>query len=163
MPGEKQVETVPITQEGFRKLKAQLRQLELVEWPDILKDIEEARALGDLSENAEYQYAKEKQGLLDAKIRQLKDRLSRADVIDPSNMSGDRVLFGAKAIAKNLETDKQVTYIIVGPDEADVTCGKISIQSPIGRAFVGKKVGDMVEVITPGGKRTFKILKVKWK
>ena len=163
MPGEKQVETVPITQEGFRKLKAQLRQLELVEWPDILKDIEEARALGDLSENAEYQYAKEKQGLLDAKIRQLKDRLSRADVIDPSNMSGDRVLFGAKAIAKNLETDKQVTYILVGPDEADVTCGKISIQSPIGRAFVGKKVGDMVEVITPGGKRTFKILKVKWK
>ncbi|MFH1435502.1 MAG: transcription elongation factor GreA [Pseudomonadota bacterium] len=156
------METVPITQVGFRKLKEQLRQLEQVEWPDILKDIEEARAHGDLSENAEYQYAKEKQGRLDAKIRQLKDRLSRADVIDPSKMSGDQVLFGATAVAKNLEAEKEVTYILVGPDEADVTSGKISILSPIGRAFVGKKVGDMVEVKTPGGMRTFEILKIKW-
>ena len=163
MPGEKQGETVPITREGFRRLREQLKQLEQVEWPAIIKDIEEARAHGDLSENAEYQYAKEKQGQLDAKIRQLKDRLSRADIIDPSKMSGDQVLFGATAIAKNLETDKEVTYILVGPDEADVTCGKISIQSPIGKAFVGKMVGDMVEVKTPGGKRMFEILKVKWK
>ena len=163
MTGEKTGGTVPITQEGFRKLKEQLRQLEQVEWPEIIQAIEEARALGDLSENAEYQYAKEKQGQLDAKIRQLKDRLSRADVIDPSQMSGDQVLFGATAIAKNLETEKKVTYILVGPDEADVTSGKISIQSPIGQAFIGKKVGDTVEVNTPGGTRAFEILEVKWK
>jgi transcription elongation factor GreA len=154
--------TVPMTPVGYRKLQEQLKQLEHEEWPAIIKDIEEARAHGDLSENAEYQYAKEKQGQLDAKIRQIKDMLSRAEVIHPSALVGDRAAFGATVIARNLQTQQEVKYLLVGPEEADVLEGKISIQSPIGRAFVGKKTGDSVEVETPGGIRAFEILKIVW-
>jgi transcription elongation factor GreA len=154
--------TVPMTPGGYRRLQEQLRQLEHEEWPAIIKDIEEARAHGDLSENAEYQYAKEKQGHLDAKIRQIKDMLSRAEVIPPSALAGDHAAFGATVIARNLETRQEVRYLLVGPEEADVLEGKISIQSPIGRAFVGKKTGDSVEVDTPGGVRAFEILKIVW-
>jgi len=151
-----------MTIEGFRRLQEQLKQLEHEEWPDIIKEIEEARAHGDLSENAEYQYAKEKQGHLDAKIRQIKDMLSRAEVIDPSKMAGDSIAFGATVIARNLQTDQEVKYVLVGPEESNVTEGKISIQSPIGRAFIGKKPGESVEVDTPGGVRAFEILKISW-
>jgi transcription elongation factor GreA len=154
--------TVPMTPGGYRKLQEQLKQLELEEWPEIIKEIEEARAHGDLSENAEYQYAKEKQGQLDAKIRQIKDMLSRAEVIYPSALAGDHAAFGATVIARNLQTQQEVKYLLVGPEEADVLEGKISIQSPIGRAFVGKKTGDSVEVDTPGGVRAFEILKIVW-
>ncbi len=154
--------SVPMTIEGFRKLQEQLKQLEFEEWPAIIKEIEEARAHGDLSENAEYQYAKEKQGQIDAKIRQIKDMLSRAEVIDPAKMSGDSIAFGATVIARNLQTEQEVRYVLVGPEEANVTEGKISIQSPIGRAFIGKKCGDSVEVETPGGVRAFEILKISW-
>jgi transcription elongation factor GreA len=154
--------TIPMTPEGFNNLKEQLRQLEMEQWPAIVKEIEEARAHGDLSENAEYQYAKEKQGQLDAKIRQIKDRLARAEVIDPSKMSGDQAAFGAMVFAKNLQTNQEVKYLLVGPEEADVTAGKISIQSPIGKAFLGKKTGEEVQVETPGGLRSFEILKITW-
>jgi transcription elongation factor GreA len=154
--------SVPMTLEGFRRLQDQLKQLEHEEWPSIIKEIEEARAHGDLSENAEYQYAKEKQGQLDAKIRQIKDMLSRAEVIDPAKMVGDSIAFGATVIARNLQTDREVKYVLVGPEEANVTEGKISIQSPIGRAFIGKKPGESVEVNTPGGVRAFEILKISW-
>lgn len=154
--------TIPMTPEGFKNLKEQLRQLEMEQWPAIVKEIEEARAHGDLSENAEYHYAKEKQGQLDAKIRQIKDRLARAEVIDTSKMSGDQAAFGATVFAKNLQTDQEVKYLLVGPEEADVTVGKISIQSPIGKAFIGKKTGEEVQVETPGGLRSFEILKVTW-
>jgi transcription elongation factor GreA len=154
--------SVPMTVEGFRRLQEQLKQLEHEEWPAIIKEIEEARAHGDLSENAEYQYAKEKQGQLDAKIRQIKDMLSRAEVIDPAKMAGDSIAFGATVLARNLQTDQEVKYVLVGPEEANVTEGKISIQSPIGRAFIGKKPGESVEVNTPGGVRAFEILKISW-
>lgn len=154
--------SVPLTREGYKKLQDELRHLEREEWPDILKDIEEARAHGDLSENAEYQYAKEKQGQLDAKIRKLKDMLSRAEVIDPAKMSGENAAFGATVTAKNLETDREVKYLLVGPEEADASAGKISIQSPIGRAFVGKKTGEEIQVETPGGVRSFRILQIAW-
>lgn len=154
--------SVPMTAEGYKRLQEQLRQLEHEEWPDIIKEIEEARAHGDLSENAEYQYAKEKQGQLDAKIRQIKDMLARAEVIDPSKMSGDAIAFGATVIARNLQTEQEVRYMLVGPEESNVTEGKISIQSPIGRAFIGKKIGESVEVDTPGGVRAFEILKISW-
>lgn len=154
--------SVPMTRGGYQKLQKQLKQLEQQEWPSIIKEIEEARAHGDISENAEYQYAKEKQGHLDAKIRQLKDMLSRAEVIDPSKMSGEKAAFGATVIAKNLETDRDVKYILVGPEESDVTEGRISIQSPIGKAFIGKNTGEEVRVETPGGIRTFEILKITW-
>jgi transcription elongation factor GreA len=154
--------TIPMTPAGFKNLKEQLRQLEMEEWPAIVKDIEEARAHGDLSENAEYQYAKEKQGQLDAKIRQIKDRLARAEIIDPSTMSGDQAAFGATVLARNLQTDQEVKYLLVGPEEADVSIGKISIQSPIGKAFIGKKIGQEIKVETPGGLRSFEILKITW-
>ncbi len=153
---------IPITPEGLKNLKEQLRQLEMEQLPAILREIEEARAHGDLSENAEYQYAKEKQGQLDAKIRQLKDRIARAEIIDPAKMTGDRVAFGAVVVARNLKTDQEVRYMIVGPDEADVTVGKISIQSPIGKAYIGRKVGEQVNVETPGGIRSFEIIKITW-
>ena len=158
MPGG----AIPITIEGLRKLKEQLRQLEREEWPAIIKAIEEARALGDLSENAEYQYAKDQQGQIDAKIRHVKDRIARSEVIDPSKMSGDTVLFGATLVVRNLETNQEVRYGLVGPEEADVASGKISIYSPIGKAFVGKRVGAEVFVETPGGVRSFEILKLVW-
>jgi transcription elongation factor GreA len=154
--------SIPLTQEGYRKLQNELRQLEHEQWPDVLKEIEEARAHGDLSENAEYQYAKEKQGQLDAKIRKLKDMLSRAEVIDPAKMAGENAAFGATVTAKNLETDQEVKYLLIGPEEADAAVGRISIQSPIGRAFVGKKTGDEIQVETPGGIRSFRILKITW-
>jgi len=153
-------EPIPMTREGFEKLKEELRRLENEEWPAILKEIEEARAHGDLSENAEYQYAKEKQGQIDAKIRHLKDRLSRAEVIDPSTMQGESAGFGATVIVTNLQTNQEVKYTLVGPDEADVISGRISIQSPIGRALIGKKEGDQVSVETPGGLRSFEIKKI---
>jgi len=153
---------IPMTAAGFEKLKEKLRQLELEEWPAVIRDIEEARAHGDLSENAEYQYAKDKQGQLDVRIRQLKDRLARAEIIGAEQLKGDTALFGATVNVRNRETEQDARYTLVGPEEADVATGRISILSPIGRAFLGKKRGEIVEVVTPGGTRSFEVLAVLW-
>ena len=157
------MEKVPMTIEGFSLLETELQRLKAVERPRIISAISEARAHGDLSENAEYHAAKEQQGYNEAKVAELEDKLSRADVIDISKLSGESVKFGATVKLVDEDTDEEVSYKIVGEYEADVKKGKISITSPIARALIGKKKGDSVEVTTPKGARAYEILKVGFK
>ncbi|MDE2385549.1 MAG: transcription elongation factor GreA [Alphaproteobacteria bacterium] len=157
------VEKVPMTEEGFTTMQDEVKHLKQEERPRIIRAIEEARAHGDLSENAEYHAAKEAQGWNETRISELEDKLSRAEVIDPSKLSGDTVKFGAKLILIDEDTEAEVKYQIVGDFEADVKKGRISISSPIARALIGKKQGDSVEVNTPGGGKSYEIKKVAWK
>lgn len=157
------MERVPMTIEGFHTLEAELQRLKSEERPRIIQAIAEARAHGDLSENAEYHAAKEAQGLNEARVTDLEDKLSRADVIDVSTLSGNTVKFGATVKLIDEDTDEKVTYKIVGDLEANLRDGKISISSPIARALIGKVKGDSAEVTTPKGARSFEILKVEWK
>ncbi len=157
------MEKVPMTIEGHAALQAELHRLKTVERPRIIQAIAEARSHGDLSENAEYHAAKEAQGLNEARIAELDDKLSRAEVIDVSQLSGDTVKFGARVTLRDEDTEEKVTYRIVGEFEADVKAGTISITSPIARALIGKEVGDWVEVTTPRGIRTYEILKVEYR
>lgn len=156
-------ERVPMTIEGYQKLEAELQRLKSVERPRIIQAIAEARAHGDLSENAEYHSAKEAQGMNEAKVADLEDKLSRAEVIDPAKLSGSNVKFGATVSLIDEDTDEKVTYKIVGDLEANVREGKISISSPIARALIGKAKGDTAEVTTPKGPRSYEIVKVEWK
>jgi transcription elongation factor GreA len=157
------MERVPMTTEGFKSLETELQRLKSEERPRIIQAIAEARAHGDLSENAEYHAAKEAQGMNEARVADLEDRLSRADVIDTSKLSGKTVKFGATVTLVDEDTDEKVKYKIVGDLEADVRAGKISISSPIARALIGKAKGDSAEVTTPKGARSYEILKVEWK
>ncbi len=151
-----------MTREGFAMLEAELKKRQSEDRPAIIEAIAEARAHGDLSENAEYHAAKEQQSHNEGRISELEDLLSRAEVIDISKLSGDTVKFGATVKIVDEETDEEKTYQIVGEQEADVKKGKISISSPIARALIGKAVGDSVEVAAPGGSRDFEILEVKF-
>jgi len=144
-------------------MESELKQLKSVERPRIIAAISEARKHGDLSENAEYHAAKEQQGLNEARVAELEDALARADVIDVSKLSGKNVTFGATVEIVDEDTDEEVTYQIVGDNEASVKDGKISISSPIARALIGKTAGDSVEVATPGGGKSYEILKVRFK
>lgn len=157
------MERVPMTTEGFSALETELQRLKAEERPRIIQAIAEARAHGDLSENAEYHAAKEAQGMNEARVAELEDKLSRADVIDPKTMSGDTVKFGATVKLVDEDTEDEVTYKIVGDFEANLRDGKISISSPIARALIGKGIGNSVEVTTPKGSRSFEILKIEWK
>ena len=157
------MEKIPMTAEGHKALMEEIRHLKTVERERIIKAIAEARAHGDLSENAEYHAAKEQQAFNEARVAELEDKLSRAEVIDVSKLSGDRVQFGATVTLIDEDTEKEVTYQIVGDLEADVNAGKISISSPIARALIGKEVGDYVEVNTPGGGKSYEILKVEYR
>lgn len=157
------MERVPMTTEGFHALEAELHRLKSQERPRIIQAIAEARAHGDLSENAEYHAAKEAQGLNEAKVAELEDKLSRADVIDVSTLSGETVKFGATVHLVDEDTDEEVTYKIVGDLEANLRDGKISISSPIARALIGKSKGESAEVTTPKGARSFEILNISWK
>ena len=157
------MEKVPMTLEGFKKLEEELHRLKSIERPKIIQAIAEARAHGDLSENAEYHAAKEAQGMNEAKVMELEDRFSRADVIDPAKLSGDTVKFGATVSLEDEDTGDKVKYKIVGDFEANVKDGKISIGSPIARALIGKSKGDSVEVTTPKGSRSYEILKIEYK
>src|SRR5262245_7825152 len=156
-------EKVPMTIEGFQSLETELHRLKTVERPRIIQAISEARAHGDLSENAEYHAAKEAQGLNEAKVLELEDKLARAEVIDTSKMTGSTVKFGATVTLEDEESGEKVKYKIVGDMEADVREGKISISSPIARALIGKAKGDSAEVTTPKGTRSYEILKLEWK
>ena len=156
------MEKVPMTAEGHAAMMDEIKHLKSVERPRIIKAIEEARSHGDLSENAEYHAAKEQQGWTEARVAELEDKISRADVIDISKLSGKTVVFGARVTLVDEESDEESTYQIVGEFEADVKKGKISVTSPIARAIIGKSVGDSVEVATPGGGKSYEILKVKW-
>ncbi len=156
------MDKVPMTAEGYNTLIDEVKLLKSVERPRIIRAIEEARAHGDLSENAEYHAAKEAQGWNEARVAELEDKISRADVIDVSKLSGDTVMFGAKVSLIDEDTETKVVYRIVGDTEADVKQGKISISSPISRALIGKKKGDSVEVATPGGGKSYEIEKVSF-
>lgn len=157
------MERVPMTVEGFKTLEEELHRLKSEERPRIIQQIAEARAHGDLSENAEYHAAKEAQGFNEARVSDLEDRLSRADVIDTSKLSGSTVKFGATVTLVDEDTDEKVKYKIVGDLEASVKDGKISISSPIARALIGKSKNDSAEVVTPKGARSYEILKIEWK
>jgi transcription elongation factor GreA len=154
------VEKVPMLAEGYEKLTAQLAALK-AERPLIVDAIEEARAHGDLSENAEYHAAKERQGQVEATIGDLEDRLSRAQVIDPTTLSGDRIVFGATVTLED-ENEKLVRYQIVGQAEADAKAGKISYNSPLGRALIGRKLDDEIEVTVPSGDKYYLVTKIEF-
>ncbi|OIO56541.1 MAG: transcription elongation factor GreA [Alphaproteobacteria bacterium CG_4_10_14_0_2_um_filter_63_37] len=155
-------ERIPMTVRGSEQLKEELKRLKQVERPAVIEAIAEARAHGDLSENAEYDAAKERQGFIEGRIKEIEYKLSRADVIEPSKLSGEHVVFGATVKLLDLETDGEVTYQIVGIDEADLAQGKISISSPVARAMIGKLVEDMIEVQAPGGVREYEILEIRF-
>lgn len=157
------MERVPMTIYGHSKLTAELKHLQSVERPAIIAAIDEARSHGDLKENAEYHAAKERQGFIEGRIAELESKLSRAEVIDPTKLKGERVVIGATVQLVDVDTDKSVTYALVGPDEADLEKGLISTTSPIGKALLGKSVGDEAVVAAPSGKRTFEIEKVEFK
>ena len=157
------MEKVPMTAEGYKALDEELKRLKTLERPAVIAAIAEARAHGDLSENAEYHAAKERQGWIEGQIADIEDRMARAQVIDVSKLSGSQVKFGATVSVVDEDTEEEARYQIVGEHEADVKAGKISVASPIARAMISKEVGDVVEVNTPGGVKAYEILKVEWK
>jgi transcription elongation factor GreA len=152
----------PITPGGLEKLKQELTKLKTVERRKISQEIGAARELGDLSENFEYHAAKNRQGMIEAKIRDLEDKLSRAQVIDPAKLSGDRVVFGAFVKLAEVESGEELSYQLVGETEADLEAGRISVTSPVGRALVGKEVGDEVRIPGKGGPKMVEIVDVKF-
>src|SRR6201996_7118193 len=157
------MEKVPMTGPGLRSLEDELKQLKSVERPAIIKAISAAREHGDLSENAEYTSARERQGFIEGRIAEVEDIISRAEVIDFSKLSGKVVKFGATVKLADEDTEEQVKYQIVGPYEADLAKGRISVTSPIGKALIGKTVGDTVEVQTPKGAKSYEVLGVAFK
>ena len=157
------MQKIPMTAEGHKALDEELRHLKSVERPAVIAAISEAREHGDLSENAEYHAAKERQGWIEGRVQELEDKIARAQVIDISKMSGSHVKFGATVTVVDEATEQESTYKIVGDDEADVKSGKISLSSPIARSMINKEEGDVVEVNAPGGVKSYEILKVEWK
>jgi len=157
------MEKIPMTTAGFKALEEELRHRQQEERPRIIQAIAEARAHGDLSENAEYHSAKEQQSLNEGRIAELEDKISRAEVIDVSKLSGSTIKFGATVKLIDDDTDEEKTYQIVGDSEADVKDGKVSISSPIARALMGKKTGDSIEVNTPGGGKSYEIIDVLYR
>ena len=150
----------PITAEGYNRLRAELQRLEQEERPQVIEAISEARAHGDISENAEFEAAKEKQALLEGKINDLHNKLSECEVVEVPNGSAERVIFGTTVDMENLDTGEEVQYRLVGPYEADLAEGTISVTSPIGRALIGKEVGDEIKVQTPSGMKNFEIIDI---
>jgi len=151
-----------MTGEGYNSLDEELKRLKTQERPSVIAAISEARQHGDLSENAEYHAAKERQGWIEGRIAEIEDKIARAQVIDVSRLSGSQVKFGATVSVIDEDTDEAARYQIVGEHEADVKSGKISLSSPLSRAMIGKEVGDVVEVFTPGGVKAYEIVKVEW-
>ncbi|MFM9862441.1 MAG: transcription elongation factor GreA [Alphaproteobacteria bacterium] len=157
------MEKVPMTAQGFQALETEIKHLKSVERPSVIRAISEARAHGDLSENAEYHSAKERQSFIEGRVMELEDKISRAQVIDVSKLSGKVVKFGATVTVVDEDTDQKAKYQIVGDLEADFAKGRISISSPLARALIGKTNGDRVEVNTPSGGRSYEITKVEFK
>lgn len=154
---------VPMTPEGQARLRDELKKLKEVDLPQVVKDIGTAREHGDLSENAEWHAARERQGMIVARITYIEQSLSRAEVIDPSKIQGSKVQFGATLVLANAESGEEVRYQIVGPDEANVDEGRISVASPLARAMLGREVGDEVKVKLPAGQRVYEILEISYR
>jgi transcription elongation factor GreA len=154
------IERIPMSKSGNQKLREELQHLERVERGVVVKSIEVAREHGDLKENAEYHAAKDRQGHIEGRIIELKDKLSRAEVIDCLRVSTNTIVFGTVVQLLDLDTDEEITYQLLGPEEADVKKGSISVLSPLGRSMLGKEVGDEVSVVTPGGKREFEVMAI---
>jgi len=157
------MDKVPMTKAGFLRLQEELRFLKTVERPAVIKAIAEAREHGDLSENAEYHAARERQSFIEGRVLELEDKISRADVIDVTRLSGDVVKFGATVTVADEDTDEETTYQIVGQDESDIKNGMLSISSPLARALIGKSVGDNVEVTTPSGSKSYEVVAVAYR
>lgn len=157
------MQKIPMTAGGYQRLEVELKNLKSVERPAVIRAISEAREHGDLSENAEYHAAKERQGWIESRILELENKLRRAEVIDVSKLSGDKVKFGATVVLADEDTDEESTYQIVGADEADIKSGLLSITAPLARALVGKAAGESVEVSTPGGAKAYEIVSVEFK
>ncbi len=154
------MERIPITPAGHGALKEQVRQLKEVERQKVIRAIQEARAHGDITENAEFEAAKERQAFIEGKIKELEYKIACADVIDPRTVKTDRVMFGCTVVLENLTTEQAVRYQLVGPDESDVSQGRISVSSPLGKAMIGKEVGDEIVVQAPGGQRRYELVEI---
>ena len=157
------MEKHPMTPAGHAKLKEELSRLKIEERPSVIREIGTAREHGDLSENAEYHAAKDRQGMIEARISELESKIGLAEVIDIADLSGDHIQFGATVTVVDEETEEESTYQIVGADEAEVNEGRLSISSPLARALIGKSSGDAIEINTPGGARNYEILAVEYK
>ena len=154
---------IPMTVEGFSRLEEELKHLKAVERPAIIRAIAEAREHGDLSENAEYHAARERQSFIEGRVAELEDKISRAEVIDVHKLSGKQVMFGATVTLLDEDTEEKIKYQLVGQDESDIRAGRLSISSPLARALIGKKVGDTVEVSTPGGSKSYEVVRLAFK
>ncbi len=154
------MERTPITKEGYESLKKELGNLKSVERPQNIKAIEEARAHGDLSENAEFDAAKERQGFIEGRIGELEFKLASADIIDPDKLPKDRIVFGCRVMLENSDTGEEIEYQLVGPEESNIEKGRISISSPLGKAMIGKEPGDEVILHAPGGKRCYELVEI---
>ena len=157
------MQKIPMTADGYVRLEEELRHLRSVERPAVIRAIAEAREHGDLSENAEYHAARERQSFIEGRLAELEDKISRAEVIDVSKLSGRHVKFGATVTLVDEDTDEKAAYQIVGQDESDIKTKRLSITSPLARALIGRQVGDTVEVSTPGGSKSYEIVKVQFK
>jgi len=157
---EMMVERIPMSKTGHRKLREELMHLERVERSQVVKAIETARGHGDLKENAEYHAAKDRQGHIEGRIKELKDKLSRAEIIDCTSVKTTTAVFGTVVKLLDLDTDEEITYQLLGPEEADVKSGSISVMSPLGRSIIGKEIGDEIKAITPGGTREFEVIDI---
>lgn len=157
------MEKIPMTAAGYNRLQEELRHLKTVERPAVIKAIAEAREHGDLSENAEYHAARERQSFIEGRVMELEDRISRAEVIDVSKLSGNTIKFGATITLADEDTDEEVVYQIVGADESDIKAGLLSITAPLARALIGKQVGDSVEVSTPGGSKSYEVVGIAFR
>jgi len=154
------LERVPITRKGYEALKVELEYLKKVERPKNIKDIEEARSHGDISENAEFEAAKDRQAFIGGRINDLEDKLARAEIIDPDTMPKDRAVFSSLVVLENIDTGENVEYQLVGPDESNIEQGLISVSAPLGKAIIGKKPGDEIILQTPGGKRSYELVEI---
>jgi transcription elongation factor GreA len=154
------LDRTPLTKQGFEALKKELANLKKNDRPQNIKAIEEARAHGDLSENAEYAAAKDRQGFIEGRIRVLEFKLANADIIETEKLPKDRAVFGSKVVLENVETGEAVSYQLVGPDESDIENGRISVSSPLGKAILGRKPGDELSLKVPGGKRVYELIEI---
>jgi transcription elongation factor GreA len=160
LAGSNKLDRVPVTKQGFEALKNELQNLKKIERPENIKAIEEARAHGDLSENAEYAAAKDRQGFIEGRINELGFKLANIDIIETDKLPKDRAVFGSRVVLENIETGEDVSYQLVGPDESDIENGRISVSSPLGKALIGRKPGDELTLEVPAGKRSYELVEI---